>query len=365
MGKKKKQAPVKAEKEAWCYYCDRVFEHEEVLIQHQKAKHFKCPTCSKKLSTAGGLVVHNQQVHKETITAVPNAKEGRESVDFEIYGVEGIPLEAREERALKKARIAESLTEEEPTPTVDKPPLAQTAIPSQQGLYPGQQFPPQYGFQPQGPGHFAHGQPGNPSFHPMGQPGFHGVGGPRPGFNPMQQGMPHQGGPFLPQPMYGGPRGLLGPPGAMYGGPRPMQQYPGGIGGVGRTFPQGGTGPRGPADQPGLPSPPGMPLQNGGPPYPPPQSGGLLPTSASGQTPGLASPLFPAGAAKPTSKPYTRYSTSSGSSADGPPPIPLPGAAAPPVAAPAKTQTTTDTMTFGDDEFSMEEKRAELTAYRV
>lgn len=68
MGKKKKQAVPKDEKEAWCYYCDRVFEHEEVLIQHQKAKHFKCPTCNKKLSTAGGLVVHNSQVHKETIS---------------------------------------------------------------------------------------------------------------------------------------------------------------------------------------------------------------------------------------------------------------------------------------------------------
>lgn len=68
MGKKKKQSVVKDDKEAWCYYCDRVFEHEEVLIQHQKAKHFKCPTCNKKLSTAGGLVVHNSQVHKETIS---------------------------------------------------------------------------------------------------------------------------------------------------------------------------------------------------------------------------------------------------------------------------------------------------------
>lgn len=68
MGKKKnKKSPV-VDTEAWCYYCDRVFEHEEVLIQHQKAKHFKCRTCNKKLSTAGGLVVHNSQVHKETIT---------------------------------------------------------------------------------------------------------------------------------------------------------------------------------------------------------------------------------------------------------------------------------------------------------
>lgn len=68
MGKKKNKKSQVVETEAWCYYCDRVFEHEEVLIQHQKAKHFKCPTCNKKLSTAGGLVVHNSQVHKETIT---------------------------------------------------------------------------------------------------------------------------------------------------------------------------------------------------------------------------------------------------------------------------------------------------------
>lgn len=68
MGKKKHKKNPVVESEAWCYYCDRVFEHEEVLIQHQKAKHFKCPTCNKKLSTAGGLVVHNSQVHKITIT---------------------------------------------------------------------------------------------------------------------------------------------------------------------------------------------------------------------------------------------------------------------------------------------------------
>lgn len=68
MGKKKNKKSQVAETEAWCYYCDRVFEHEEVLIQHQKAKHFKCRTCNKKLSTAGGLVVHNSQVHKLTIS---------------------------------------------------------------------------------------------------------------------------------------------------------------------------------------------------------------------------------------------------------------------------------------------------------
>ena len=36
----------------------------EVLMQHQKAKHFKCKMCPRRLNTAGGLAVHIQQVHK-------------------------------------------------------------------------------------------------------------------------------------------------------------------------------------------------------------------------------------------------------------------------------------------------------------
>ena len=35
-----------------------------VLMQHQKAKHFKCKMCPRRLNTAGGLAVHIQQVHK-------------------------------------------------------------------------------------------------------------------------------------------------------------------------------------------------------------------------------------------------------------------------------------------------------------
>ncbi|CAG8478048.1 5628_t:CDS:2 [Paraglomus brasilianum] len=90
MGKKKKKQVVVR---PWCWYCERDFEDEKVLIQHQKAKHFKCPHCSKKLNTAGGMVVHVAQVHKETITVVPNAIRGRESTDVEIFGMEGIPPE--------------------------------------------------------------------------------------------------------------------------------------------------------------------------------------------------------------------------------------------------------------------------------
>ena len=62
MGKKKRK-----EAKPWCYYCDREFDDEKILIQHQKAKHLKCHVCHKKLSTAGGMVVHVLQVHKENM----------------------------------------------------------------------------------------------------------------------------------------------------------------------------------------------------------------------------------------------------------------------------------------------------------
>ncbi|KAM1266367.1 hypothetical protein ACFX2J_035942 [Malus domestica] len=87
MGKKKKRVASKV----WCYYCDREFDDEKILVQHQKAKHFKCHVCHKKLSTAGGMAIHVLQVHKESVIKVPNAKDGRESTDIEIYGMQGIP----------------------------------------------------------------------------------------------------------------------------------------------------------------------------------------------------------------------------------------------------------------------------------
>ncbi|GAB4847798.1 hypothetical protein Ancab_026861 [Ancistrocladus abbreviatus] len=89
MGKKKKRQNDKV----FCYYCDREFDDEKILVQHQKAKHFKCHVCNKKLSTAGGMVIHVLQVHKENVTKVPNAKPDRESTEIEIYGMQGIPPE--------------------------------------------------------------------------------------------------------------------------------------------------------------------------------------------------------------------------------------------------------------------------------
>ncbi|KAH6897877.1 hypothetical protein BKA70DRAFT_1080978, partial [Coprinopsis sp. MPI-PUGE-AT-0042] len=65
-----------------------------VLMQHQKAKHFKCGMCPRRLNTAGGLAVHIQQVHKleaDNLPRIDNALPGRDGYEVEIFGMEGIP----------------------------------------------------------------------------------------------------------------------------------------------------------------------------------------------------------------------------------------------------------------------------------
>lgn len=60
MGKKKKRSDQKP----FCYYCDRIFDDEAMLVQHQRAKHFKCPECPKKLNTAQVNAVARMQQAK-------------------------------------------------------------------------------------------------------------------------------------------------------------------------------------------------------------------------------------------------------------------------------------------------------------
>ncbi|KRX91147.1 Zinc finger protein [Trichinella pseudospiralis] len=105
MGRKKKKIL-----KPWCWYCNREFEDDKVLIQHQKAKHFKCHKCHKKLYTGPGLAIHCLQrvtlkVHKETIDRIPNSLLNRSSTEIEIYGMEGVPeadLKAHESHVLGK-----------------------------------------------------------------------------------------------------------------------------------------------------------------------------------------------------------------------------------------------------------------------
>ncbi|KAJ5179493.1 hypothetical protein N7492_002703 [Penicillium capsulatum] len=75
----------------WCYYCERDFDDLKILTLHQKAKHFKCERCGRRLNTAGGLSVHMGQVHKEQLTEIENALPNRSGLDVEIFGMEGIP----------------------------------------------------------------------------------------------------------------------------------------------------------------------------------------------------------------------------------------------------------------------------------
>ncbi|GAB7329801.1 hypothetical protein MBLNU13_g01524t1 [Cladosporium sp. NU13] len=95
VNKKKRNQPDLKEILArpWCYYCERDFDDLKVLVAHQKAKHFKCDHCNRRLNTSGGLQVHLQQVHKATLTVVENAIDGRQNIEPEIFGMTGIPEE--------------------------------------------------------------------------------------------------------------------------------------------------------------------------------------------------------------------------------------------------------------------------------
>ena len=77
----------------FCYYCDKEFNNELILHQHQKARHFNCVKCRKRFSTAPALDTHEIQVHRSSLKRVPNAKAGRDSFDLSIYGMDGVPIE--------------------------------------------------------------------------------------------------------------------------------------------------------------------------------------------------------------------------------------------------------------------------------
>jgi DNA-directed RNA polymerase subunit RPC12/RpoP len=173
MGRKKKRAA-----KPWCWYCNREFEDEKILIQHQKAKHFKCPTCNKKLFTGPGLVIHCMQVHKETIDKIPAAIPGRDSTDVEVYGMEGIPDTPASPPTSKQPKLS----------SIPVPSLPSNNMPSSMPS-----MPPGYGNFPR-PGMNMNGmQPpqGYPNFGiPQGYGGY-GYGGPQ---NPYAQQQQHPGG---------------------------------------------------------------------------------------------------------------------------------------------------------------------------
>jgi hypothetical protein len=107
MGRKKRTVVAL---KPFCYYCDKEFNNEIILHQHQKARHFNCKQCRKRFSTAPALDTHMFQVHKEKLRGVPNAKATREGFDISIYGMDGVPIELvnlklAERVAAKKRRL--------------------------------------------------------------------------------------------------------------------------------------------------------------------------------------------------------------------------------------------------------------------
>ena len=54
----------------WPFLFSSEFDDEKILIVHQKAKHFKCHICHKRLYTGPGLAIHCMQVHKDKMDKV-------------------------------------------------------------------------------------------------------------------------------------------------------------------------------------------------------------------------------------------------------------------------------------------------------
>jgi len=306
MAKKKSKQVIRP----WCWYCEREFEDEKVLMQHQKAKHFKCNMCPRRLNTAGGLAVHIQQVHKlepENLPRIENALPGRDGYEVEIFGMEGIPApdvadyKRRKEIELgltpgsisqpqtKRAKTEHRpLTEDELRAQLEahKALMGANEVPtqtqtdqSQQGAVYGAP-PTQYAAPPTPAIPLPIPAPPMPNMIPTGAPPFI-----PPGMSPPLGVLPGQ--PPFPTPFPGAP---------------PMM--PLGMPPPGFPFPPPGMMP--PPGMPPFPLPPGMALPPGFPPFPPP-TGASPPVLPNMGTPPIipgATPRPPSASVTPTPSSY-------------------------------------------------------------
>eukprot|EP00884_Botryococcus_braunii_P005304 jgi/Botrbrau1/14775/Bobra.0284s0009.2 len=277
----------------WCYYCDRVFNDEATLIQHQRAKHFKCPTCAKKLTTAQGLSVHCMQVHKKTLDGVPFAKPGKNDPSLEIFGMSGVPagiqpgvaLEDESEVDAAQSSIGPAGSLTAPVASIPVPAPVPAYVPPivpPPGLYPptAAYNPPPYPGYAYAPPPFpgAPAVPGYPSLpprplvplpvHPGGPPGMPMPGGPLPMGPPIS--VPPSFAPGVPPaarpPLFpiGVPGGVPGIQGAPVPAAAPAQAplFP-----IGQAPPATAPGQQGPPGMyseapPGYAAPPGQPGQS-------------------------------------------------------------------------------------------------------
>ncbi|GAA6009335.1 hypothetical protein JCM11491_004277 [Sporobolomyces phaffii] len=304
MGKKKSKAQKLASL-AWCWYCDRTFEDQRVLLSHQKAKHFRCSMCPRRLNTAGGLAVHLDQVHKVGTDKIENALPGRESFDVEIYGMEGVP--AADLAAWKKRQAEESgvpLPDDQQRPK--KPRFAQVALTPAEAKAQLAAHRALMGLVP----NVADIAP-TPLAVPVAQ---------TPLAPPPIAGMPG-----LPPP----PPGFAPPPGFI---PPP-----------GMPFPP-------PFAVPGMPPPPGFPMPPAGFGFPPPPPG-MLPPPGFMPPPGMAFPPPPPQLAGAPSAPSL--------------PVQPPRPVREKVPSSSVTLKPGTLLVYGDNDVSPEEKRARLSQYSL
>eukprot|EP01064_Diplonema_japonicum_P020906 TRINITY_DN3047_c0_g1_i1.p1 TRINITY_DN3047_c0_g1~~TRINITY_DN3047_c0_g1_i1.p1 ORF type:complete len:293 (+),score=22.61 TRINITY_DN3047_c0_g1_i1:137-1015(+) len=202
MAKKKKQAQVAEQAkipEPWCYYCNKKFSTEGILIQHQKEKHFKCEVCKRKLTSANGMKSHCLKRHGHEVESVPNAITERANFGAEVYGMQGIPCNMLTEQE----RILYSTQDQSIMPPMDLmgypfmgPPMGMPTPsflmhPQMGSMPPGMPFPCPMGTMPPGmplgvPPPMPHGVPPPMGAMPHGMPP-----GVPPPMGSMPPGMPH------------------------------------------------------------------------------------------------------------------------------------------------------------------------------
>jgi len=265
-------------------------------MQHQKAKHFKCSQCPRRLNTAGGLAVHIQQVHKlepDQLPKIENALPGRDGYEVEIFGMEGIPAPDVADYKRRKEielglQIGSISQPQSKRAKVENKVISQSELKVQleahKALMGANDAPTApdgaalnsatvYNAEPQ-----TYSAPAAPAMPPMGMPGM-------PSFPP---------GGF-------GPPGMPGAPPVGFPGPPPPVGFPG--------MPPPGMPPPGMALPPGVvpPFPPGGPPPPGMPPFMPPQS--------------LNAPSIPPGMFPPPNLDAAGPMTASAPPSNAPPPV--------------------------------------------
>ncbi len=93
----------------FCWYCGREFDSDQMLVYHQRARHFKCPKCPryKTFYSISALRTHMLQMHQQGVQRVPHAMRSRADPEINpfISGMACVSLEdihARRDAVQKK-----------------------------------------------------------------------------------------------------------------------------------------------------------------------------------------------------------------------------------------------------------------------